>query len=73
MPAIEEVHDEAEANRIYNYWRDQLIRMGATSIAGVYMKQTNRKPGRETWEVGVELYVSEDSEAYRNFMREWRG
>lgn len=72
MPDIEETHDEDEAHRILRYWQDQLDRLGGSGIAEITMKHT-RPGGVDTWIIELYVWVSEDSQAYKDFMRNWRG
>jgi hypothetical protein len=68
MPAIDFADNEADADRLVNYWASKITAIGAQDIAGV----TKERYKPNGWRINVEVYVPEDSAAYRDFMKRFR-
>jgi hypothetical protein len=67
MPIIDSAHSEKSAQQLVSYWAGKIRSMGAEDIAGVIMICTNRK--NDEWDIVLDVYVDQDSEAFRDFMR----
>lgn len=70
MPVIDTATSEEAADRLVEYWCGKLLSMGAESVAGI--GKVCMSPRRDEWDIVLEIYVDEGSEAYKDFMRRWR-
>ena len=70
MPIIDSTESEAAADRLLDYWTGKIRSMGAEGIAGVRKVSTNRL--RDEWDIELEVYVAEDSAAFKDFMKRFK-
>lgn len=65
MPRIDFADSDKEADQLVSYWASKIEALNATAVAGV----TKKSVAKGKWSIELEVYVPQNSEAFKDFMR----